>query len=365
DKTARFWEMSPTGVDPAAEDTFNVKTIAAYSPDGRFLISEGHSGILQHYDADTGEIGLTLRSRDDFKCVAYSPNGLQIATASLKNEVKLWNTQSCAVEGIIQTKDAVSIVAYSPCGRWIAMRMAIEGVEVWDARSESSWHLCLGRPAVISLAFSPHGLDLAVGFDNGDIRVWETSTWSCKMVINGDSERGACVVYPPKSSHLAYHHKCGATEISLYDEKGQTCRTILGRYWLEVERFAYSFCGLWILAVDRQVVHLWKSTSDGMESDWALATTVETFFGNVREIAWRPNTTEFATASEDGSIRAWKVEEESGKVSVRLLWGHGGTVLTASKAVFVGSVGLSTTNQDLLRQRGANFWSSSSYSDGS
>ncbi|KAG0371676.1 hypothetical protein BGX24_001340 [Mortierella sp. AD032] len=203
DETVRVWEVSPTGVDPAADYTTNNRQIAAYSPDGRSLISEGRSGMLQNYDADTGELGLALHSHNGFECAAYSPNGLQIASAGLEGGVELWNAQSCAVK------------------------------------------------------------------------------------------------------------------------------------------------------------------HNGMESDWAHVMTIEGFFGLVKNIAWRPNTTEFATAGGDGSIRTWKVEEVEGRVSVQMLWGHGGTALTAPGAVLVGSVGLSTANRKLLKQRGAIFEFSSSNDESS
>ncbi|KAG0375536.1 hypothetical protein BGX24_008961 [Mortierella sp. AD032] len=330
--------MPPAGVDPAADDTSDVRTIAAYSPDGRSLISEGHSGMLQQYDADTGELGIALLSHIGFQCVAYSPNGLQIAVAGWRDEVELWDTQSCTVEYSIYTEYAVSIMEYSPCSRWIALRMKIDGVKVWDSRSGSTWHICPGRPTVTSLAFSPNGVELAVGYLNGEIRIWETGTWDCKMAIKGGVAWLSCVVYPPRSSHLACCYESGTEGIWLFGEKeGNNLQVIL-----EHDEFKVN----------------------GMESDWAYATTVEGFFGDVRKVTWRPNTTEFATASEDGSIRAWKVEEEeSGNVSVQLLWGYGGTSFTAPGAVLVGSVGLSTTNRNLLEQRGAIFVASSSAND--
>ncbi|KAG0274954.1 hypothetical protein BGZ95_009311 [Linnemannia exigua] len=316
--------------------------------------------MLQQYDADTGKLGLALRSHINFKCAAYSPNGSQIATASMEGEVRLWNAQSCVVEHVIQTKEPVSILAYSPCGRWIALRLETGGVKVWDARSESSQHICLDRPPVNSLAFSPNGLNLAVGYRNGDIRVWETSTWICKMVIKGIINLVACVVYPPKSSYLACYYVAGAKGIRLFDEKGEPFQTILEHEKIKSEKFTYSSCGQWIAAADGQKVDLWTYTSNGIKTGWAHATTVKGFFGNVEKVTWRPNATEFATASQDGSIRAWKVEKESGNVSVQLLWGYGGTVLTTLGAVLVGSVGLTNTNQKLLQQRGAIFESSSS-----
>lgn len=59
------------------------------------------------------------------------------------------------------------------------------------------------------------------------------------------------------------------------------------------------------------------------------------------------------SAGDDGSIRMWKVKEESDKVSAQLMWGYGGAVLHTPGAVLVNTVGLSAINRKLLKQRGA------------
>ncbi|KAG0272577.1 hypothetical protein BGZ95_011672, partial [Linnemannia exigua] len=361
DNTVKLWEAQ---TDRVANNISPSNDIAAYSPDGRSLLSGGHSGILQLYNADTGELCAGLHSYAFVNHATYSPNGLQIAVAGIRGGVTLLNAQSHAVEYFIHTGNAAAFVTYSSCGQWIALGMRTRGVEVWDTRSVIGQHIYSSDTLVASLAFSPNGLNLAVGHVNGDICVLEIRTWSCKMVIKGGHKQGACVVYPPESPHLSCYYRSGTEGIRMFDEKGQNIRTILEYEKFNAELFAYSSCGRWIAAVKGQMVHLWMSTSSGMESNWAHATTVEGFSGSVMAVAWRPNTTEFATTSMDKSIRVWKVDGESAHVSVQMLWSHGLQALTAPSAVLVGSIGLSTTNRKLLEQRGAIFESNSSVSDG-
>ncbi|KAF9316611.1 hypothetical protein BGZ91_005524, partial [Linnemannia elongata] len=45
--------------------------------------------------------------------------------------------------------------------------------------------------------------------------------------------------------------------------------------------------------------------------------------------------------------------ELDGRFSARLMWTSGRTVFTVTNAVIIGAVGLSETNQMLLKQRGA------------
>ncbi|KAF9132330.1 hypothetical protein BGW39_000351 [Mortierella sp. 14UC] len=140
-------------------------------------------------------------------------------------------------------------------------------------------------------------------------------------------------------------------EFRILDDQGTTIRTILKLDGFTIEQFGFSSCGQWIAAAGGWMVRLWKGTS--IEHNWTCVAIVEGFFCDVSEIAWRPNTTEFATASFDGSFRAWNIAEESGEMSVQLIWSYGGSALTAQGAAVVGVEGLSAVNQKLLEQRGA------------
>jgi hypothetical protein len=100
---------------------------------------------------------------------------------------------------------------------------------------------------------------------------------------------------------------------------------------------------------------LWRR-SDSLgktPQDWSFVSTVEGCFGKIWNIGWRPNKLEFATTSEDGCVRVWKVVEEHGRVSVKLAWARGRAALVASGAVLTGTVGLSVINSRIFEQRGA------------
>ncbi|KAG0049225.1 hypothetical protein BGZ89_004311, partial [Linnemannia elongata] len=88
---------------------------------------------------------------------------------------------------------------------------------------------------------------------------------------------------------------------------------------------------------------------------------IDDCFGDITGIVWRPKETtlEFATACEDGSIRAWRVVEDGeGKMSVKMVWGSGCVGLGASGTVFTNAIGLSATNRKLLEQHVPMRWRS-------
>ncbi|KAF9119577.1 hypothetical protein BGW39_000213 [Mortierella sp. 14UC] len=383
DKTVRLWEMNLTGLGAAAggaaaaeDNTINSRTVAVYSPDGRFIISQCHARMVQQYGADTGEPSLVLRLEEsNVNCAAYSPTGLQIATGDSEGKVTLWNAQSGAIEHILCGHSAsICVLAYSPCGQWVASGGDDGTARVWDASSGSLKHFLDGHYRLGSLAFSPNGLDLAVAGYYGKTNVWELSSGTYKTVMGGPGSLQTCVAYPPGSSQIACSYSFKGEGIRLFEKKdeedmkkeneemegeGRTFRTIVKQEEFIIDRFAFSTCGRWIAAVDGHVIRVWSRASDEATSGWVFRTTVEGLFDKVAQISWRPRRNEFATASIDGSVRVWKVVEveksKSNEVSVRLVWGRGGVALAGPGAVFVGVFGISAINRKLLGQRGADF----------
>ncbi|KAF9335978.1 hypothetical protein BGZ91_010226 [Linnemannia elongata] len=84
-------------------------------------------------------------------------------------------------------------------------------------------------------------------------------------------------------------------------------------------------------------------------------TVVDTFFGEITGLGWRPDALEFATSCKDGSVRVWKLvqDEDTGEVEIKMIWSSGCIGLAVSDAVFADAVGLSSINRKLLKQRGA------------
>ncbi|KAF9338635.1 hypothetical protein BGZ91_008338 [Linnemannia elongata] len=137
------------------------------------------------------------------------------------------------------------------------------------------------------------------------------------------------------------------------------------RYILKQDQYSYKFafssCGQWIATTHRSCVRLWRLQSQVQNQqllplqDQDCVSVIGGFTRPVEDVVWRPDKLEFATASDEGSIRAWRVVEDtkSGRVSVRLLWSSGQALLSASGAILHGTVGLSPIDRKLLEQRGA------------
>jgi hypothetical protein len=82
---------------------------------------------------------------------------------------------------------------------------------------------------------------------------------------------------------------------------------------------------------------------------------VQNFQAPVLTIAWipSPDTNFLVTGCQDGSVLKWQVIEEEEQCHVNLCWAAKNSSLTVSGALIQDVRGLTSLNQQLLKQRGA------------
>ncbi|MFO0951222.1 MAG: protein kinase [Isosphaeraceae bacterium] len=88
----RFWDV-PTG-KPLSEPLKHGGPVrsAAFSPDGRIVVTGGLDGTARLWDAATHEpVGKELRHNGGIFSVAFSPDGKTIVTGSLDGTARLWD----------------------------------------------------------------------------------------------------------------------------------------------------------------------------------------------------------------------------------------------------------------------------------
>jgi WD40 repeat protein len=109
---------------------------AAYSPDGRTIISSKYSGSVEVWDANTGRLLRNLPTIHMLppNTVNYSPDGRTIVTTSNDRTARVWN----AVTGeLLHTLTGhtswVNSATYSPDGRHILTASTDRTVRIWDA----------------------------------------------------------------------------------------------------------------------------------------------------------------------------------------------------------------------------------------
>ncbi len=176
DRIVRRWDAAtgrPLGVLLKADD---ILTALVFSPDGRTVLTGDWQGHVRRWDAATGEpLGPTLQHGFKVVAAAFSPDGKFFLTGSLDGTAQLWDTQTGRRFGpALAHRKALTCVAFDPTGRAVAAASQDSTVRLWDVATGTPLGPPIRHPSgpVCSLEFRPDGAALLTVAADGTVLVW-------------------------------------------------------------------------------------------------------------------------------------------------------------------------------------------------
>jgi WD40 repeat protein/serine/threonine protein kinase len=274
---------------------------AAFSRNGKRVISGGKDGTLEVWEAASGQRVAKLDGhKGGVGSVAFSSDGERIVSGGADRMVRVWDAGTGrAMYGIAGHGGLVLSIAFSPDRRLIVSGSADKTARIWDAATGRPLHTLTGHECgVQSIAISPDGETIASA-SCMTVRLWDAA--SGKLVATLAAEwrsETAALSFSPDGAQIAAASEAG--EIKVWNALTYG-GGILRRTGNDVDRIAIGPSGarLALHSAKTQSLDVWDARQ--RTSAWAL-------HGNdaqVTTLAFSPDSSHIATGLIDNTLRTW------------------------------------------------------------
>ena len=356
DRTVKVWD-AVTGQEMLTlkGHSGDVHSVA-FSPDGMRLATASRDQTVKVWDASTGQEMLTLKGHTGHvQSVAFSPDRTRLASAGGDNTLKVWDASTGQEMRTLKGHTHwVTTVAFSPDGTRLAAASGAT-VKVWEAAATQEMLTVNGHTdRVHSVAFSPDGTRLASASRDRTVKVWDTATWQEILTLKGHTHWVTTVAFSPDSARLASTSESPRTAGRIASGELKVWDAATGQQILALEGHIYRVTSavfnpdgtrlasasidqtvkLWDVATGQEMLTLKRpnvgyspyARSTGLAFSpggtllaagsgakvkvWDAATGKERLIlsghtGGVNSVAFSPDGTRLASASEDQTVKVW------------------------------------------------------------
>ncbi|MGK4001492.1 AAA-like domain-containing protein [Sorangium sp. So ce1036] len=309
---------------------------AAFSPDGRSVVTASADGTAQRWPLDGGGAPIALRGHAlGVVAVSFSPDGSRLATASLDGTVRLWHADGREDRALRAHDAALASVAFDPEGRRLVAGMSDGTARVWRLDMDDE------PPLVLAVAARP--VRRAV-FNHDGSRILATTVGGAVHVVRADGQG------PPAALGAAGQGVERADHAPLDDRivvaagdgtarvlgGGGRAPIVLRGHEGAVRSAAFSADGARVVTASADgTARIHRADGKG------TPTVLRGHEGPVNSAAFSRDGGSVVTASEDGTARVWRLD---GPGEPLLLRGHDGPLTSVAVSPDGGKI--ATTGTD-------------------
>ncbi len=159
--------------------------VAAFSPDGKYVLTGALDGVARLWDAHTGEpVGSPLPHEGPIEAVVFSPNGKTFVTCSRDGTARLWDTATRQARASpLKHRGSVRAAAFSRDGKTLITGSMVTDSErkgearLWDAETGQPLLAPIAHPLPVwSAALNPSAQVLLTGSVERRARFFDVAT---------------------------------------------------------------------------------------------------------------------------------------------------------------------------------------------
>jgi WD40 repeat protein len=250
--------------------------------------------------------------RTTVNAVNFSPDGQRIITASGDRTIKLWSIDGKLIKTFAGDGEEIIEAKFSPDGQLVASTAEDQTVKLW--RSDGTLLKTLPHKG-ITVAFSPDSQLIATAAIREPIHLWRSD--------------GTLIKVLPRITTMSAHKLAFSPDGQKIVSVGMHLAVLSGIDGQELQRFALPNSGIWavrfspdgkIIAIGGQDAQIRLLLADRERPDRSsrnpgdvvsygesLFTTLLGHQGSISGVAFSSKADLLVSASEDGTIRLWKL----------------------------------------------------------
>lgn len=339
----------------------------AFSPDDRMLVSGSNDNTLKLWDVATGREIRTLRGYgSSVESVAFSPDGKTIASASVNNTIKLWDVHAGVALRTLTEHGGLAIAgnSFSPDGKTVAVESkkmnfitytfpsdfavsALRGVTAsggipeltvsdekktrvvrFDYRVDENFNYKVdGTPLLVRIAGRPELEKLVDVYDTtkgaNTLAFFDAFTGQVSKTLSMDAGFSSFVGFSLDSKAVitsSEDEKLKVSSLKIWDvNTGKELHTLKGK---RLKNFGFSPNGNMLIESSGDSLKL-RDVATGRELH-----TLSGHGGSVTSATFSPEGNTIISASNDKSIRVWRVSDGAHLASFIDLGEKGWVVIT-------------------------------------
>jgi WD40 repeat protein/serine/threonine protein kinase len=341
DRTVRVWSADGSSEPLVLRGHDDLVGSAAFSPDGQRIVSASWDKTMRVWSADGSGEPLVLRGHDGRVWpAAFSPDGQHIVSASQDKTVRVWRADGNGEPLVLRGHgDEVRSVAFSPDGQRIVSASWDKTVRVWSADGGGELLVLRGHDAgVMSALFSPDGQRIVSASGDKTVRVWRVDGKGEPLVLRGHEARVMSAAFSPDGQRIVSASQDKTVRVWRADGTGQPL--VLRGHEARVMSAAFSPDGQRIVSASLdKTVRVWNA--DGSDEPLVL----RGHDAAVLSAAFSPDGQRIVSASEDKTVRVWRAD---GSGEPLVLRGHDDWVTRAEFSPDGRSI-VSASNDETIR----------------